>query len=534
MKINQDQTITSKTDFFYYAFRNILLFCLPLTLISALILSLSHSSAANNSSDKLSLNIPISCTMSSSGSDSHTTSMISGQRKENIGTTTINTVCNDKNGYAIYAMGTTQNSSGEPVLSSVIGSDYDIKTGTAEAGTGVSSWAMKLTAVTGDNQMPPDMVNTYTSYTSAPNSWTKVASRSSGTSSLVGSAFTTTYAIYTTPSQPAGAYTGEVSYIMLHPSTTPAPTTTLDNAFAGANKTRLILKTDGTTVEEGSAGSEDIPEEDIVGRYYKMQDMNSGICDATTYVDTAAETQLIDIRDNKTYYVTKLRDGHCWMTQNLALDLSTTKPLTSNDTDLNDNSLSGAYELGYTYENNILSWKPANTTKTFNGTSVSGWISSTTTPSSARKTDGILTGHTTTGNYYNWSAAIASNDSNSLTDNNSNANNSICPKNWRLPNITDNEFTTLNNLYNNGSNFDDTGLTISPLWFVRNGYINGSSLFYYDAGGDYWSSTVYNNNVSYFLYIGTNVVNTAFSLGYHGSTFGDYKHGGRSIRCLAR
>ena len=333
MKINQDKTITSRAEFFYYAFRNILLFGLPLTLVSALVLSLSHSSAANNSSDKLSLNIPISCTMSSSGSDSHTTSMISGQRKENIGTTNINTVCNDKNGYAIYAMGTTQNSSGEPVLSSVVGSDYDIKTGTAEAGTGVSSWAMKLTAVTGDNQMPPDMVNTYTSYTSAPNSWTKVASRSSGTSSLVGSAFTTTYAIYTTPSQPAGAYTGEVSYIMFHPSTAPAPTTTLDNAFAGANKTRLILKTNGTTVEEGSAGSEDIPEEDIVGRYYQMQDMDSGICDAATYVDTAAETQLIDIRDNKTYYVTKLRDGHCWMTQNLALDLETTPtnvaPLTS-------------------------------------------------------------------------------------------------------------------------------------------------------------------------------------------------------------
>ena len=44
---------------------------------------------------------------------------------------------------------------------------------------------------------------------------------------------------------------------------------------------------------------------------------------------------LLDSRDNKKYLVAKLADGECWMTQNLALELSTNKALTSADTDLN-------------------------------------------------------------------------------------------------------------------------------------------------------------------------------------------------------
>ena len=37
------------------------------------------------------------------------------------------------------------------------------------------------------------------------------------------------------------------------------------------------------------------------------------------------------------------------------------------------------------------------------------------------------------GNYYNWTAAIASNNSSSLTTQYTNAPNSICPAGWRLP-----------------------------------------------------------------------------------------------------
>ena len=542
-KIEQS-LVNSRIDFFYYAFRNIFLVSTFLLVISGVILYLPHSSAVNNSSsDYVSINLPSSCTLSTTGNNSHITSMVSGQLKENIGSTEINTLCNDKNGYVVYAKGIIQNGSNEPVLSSPIGPSYDIKTGNIPSTNSNSSWAIKLNPVASDYS--PTVVDTYNNkYAPVPSDWTKVVSRSSGTSTNtdisdnVKSAFTTTYAVYTTPSQPAGTYSGQVKFILLHPSTADNLATTIDNAFFLAGKTKLILKTDGTIVEEGSEGSEDIPAEDIVGRYYRMQDMDTGICSTVTYVDAASEAQLIDVRDNKTYYVTKLQDGNCWMTQNLALDLETiptnVAPLTSENTDLNDNSLSGAYKLGYTYENNTLTWKPANATKSFAGTSVSGWTKSNTAPSSARKTDGILAGHTATGNYYNWSAAIASNSSgsywsNTYNDVSKNPQNSICPKGWRLPTISsvaaNNEFAKLNNLYNGGSTTDGTSLSSFPLFLVLAGF-TAPDLYQLSTRGYYYSSTVKNNSTSYYM----NFYNNAVVPNANTNSRSD----GFSLRCLAR
>ncbi len=62
-----------------------------------------------------------------------------------------------------------------------------------------------------------------------------------------------------------------------------------------------------------------------------MQEMSPYVCD---YSDVGETKQLIDMRDQKAYWVAKLPDNKCWMTQNLALDLSTDKTYTSADTDL--------------------------------------------------------------------------------------------------------------------------------------------------------------------------------------------------------
>lgn len=59
-----------------------------------------------------------------------------------------------------------------------------------------------------------------------------------------------------------------------------------------------------------------------------MQDMTTEICDNTVL---HATKQLIDTRDGKSYWISKLKDGHCWMTQNLGLDLEAGKPLTNAD-----------------------------------------------------------------------------------------------------------------------------------------------------------------------------------------------------------
>ena len=50
-----------------------------------------------------------------------------------------------------------------------------------------------------------------------------------------------------------------------------------------------------------------------------MQEMTSSICENSPQLATK---QLRDIRDGKYYWVTKLADGNCWMTQNLDLDLN--------------------------------------------------------------------------------------------------------------------------------------------------------------------------------------------------------------------
>lgn len=51
-----------------------------------------------------------------------------------------------------------------------------------------------------------------------------------------------------------------------------------------------------------------------------MQEMTSSICSAAAVNDTA---YLRDTRDDKSYWVTKLADGNCWMSQNLDLDITT-------------------------------------------------------------------------------------------------------------------------------------------------------------------------------------------------------------------
>ena len=124
----------------------------------------------------------------------------------------------------------------------------------------------------------------------------------------------------------------------------------------------------------------------------------------STDVDYNAEIgrgtfDLIDERDQKTYLVRRLADGNCWMVQELALDLSSfanTTGLTSENTDLNTkgtwNAIDGVDEdstPAYTYssENNA-------------GT-------------------------------YNFYAASAGSIAKSEYD--TNMSDSICPKNWKVP-----------------------------------------------------------------------------------------------------
>ena len=532
----------SYTDFFYKTFRNILLVSIPLLVISALILgfSVSHSSATNSGSDSVTLTLSTSCTLSSSVTTPHNASLNGGQYEEGIGDTRINTYCNDNNGYSIYAIGTSNNVDGNTDLVSDLDEHYNIHTGAYVNGNNIdtstpSFWGMKLTPGIGTGSSseltPPTIMNSYNSYNVVPTNYTLVASRTSGTNmtidtDITGSYFNTTYNIYASSVQPAGSYEGRVKYVMIHPHNG-NNNITIETAFALNGKERH-------------------------GLYYAMQDMTTEICNAVNVYDETSQTQLVDIRDNKTYWVAKLQDGHCWMTQNLDLDLATytneqgqevMKPFTSNDTDLTDHSLSGAYVDDYNYDPNtgITTWTPERKTIDFQNTTITGWANDDNNPYSASKTDDPNNGHASSGNWYNYTAAIASNNSSSLTTstyNNiaNNPKNSICPKGWRLPTISDqfesdidsaNEFARLNYIYNNNATNTDAGLVTSPLWFVKSGYIY-SSLTNYAMYGYYWSSTVRDVDQSYFASFNGSNVNPTNS----GSDLS--KTSGRSVRCISR
>ncbi len=564
--------VNSRIDFFYYAFRNILLVGVPLVIISALILGLttSHSSADTASSDDITLKLDVACTVSSVVTSPHSAlDMNVGQYKTDIGNTDISVFCNDNNGYSVYAIGNSNSTDGNSDLISNINENYNIHTGTNT--TGNSSWAMKLTAGTGTSSetTPPNIVNGYNNYSLIPNNYTLVATRPSGTSmnpdtSASGSYFSTTYAIYAASTQPAGTYNGKVKYVMVHPDNSTHNTIPdIEAAFAAAGKQKAYQDTEGNY-------------------YYSMQDMDSTICASVDRKGVATATQLVDMRDNNLYWVAKLDDGNCWMTSNLDLDIGGTNvaALTSENTDISTTaSGSGIYSDGYTEQDGVWTWNPVSTAITSNyyisDTSVrpSAWPTNNyTTPYSAEGGDTYYYTSNTTGNdtrynslqacknashtedeckryfvgnYYNWTAAIASNNSTNIGSTVGEiASNSICPKGWHLPNASqtdnvNNEFGRM--LYGEGitaalSNgnesvgyYDDVTsfnkLRSNPYYFVRSGTIDGGTLNDPGVYGLYWSSTVSSSTYAYFLSFSGTVI-------YPGRNFDRYR--GRSVRCVAR
>ncbi len=227
---------------------------------------------------------------------------------------------------------------------------------------------------------------------------------------------------------------------------------------------------------------------DITG-LTNMQDMTSSACAATP---TGTSVKLKDTRDGKTYYVTKLEDGNCWMTQNLAYGTTSTTSI--------------------------------GTPCTLSGTSCSGWSNSTTAKYFAigSHSDG---NHSSQGNFYNWPAAVAGDTSTTEPK------QGICPDKWQLPtsnNTNSKSFGGLANAYSAGNNAAGSKIFRGePLYFQYGGYVNNATLYNAGSNGYYWSSTpnTSNANRAYNLYLDSSDANPSDN---------NFRSNGFSVRCVAK
>ena len=283
--------------------------------------------------------------------------------------------------------------------------------------------------------------------------------------------------------------------------------------------------------------------------------------------------QAKDTRDGKVYWVTKLetdpgnpramidestgKSYQIWMTQNLSFNIDETKTYTHEDTD-----------LGYATNNPVTTWTPTAGHSTFDIDDT--WISDNNMPysvdlgemyyytSNTSDNDVLYTSlescieagnsrinceHYNTGYYYNWSAAVASNDTSALVNFGDKAADSICPAGWTLPSgnypgsSSRTDFATL--IYANG--VSDTLVTDgnpvqypsdgfnklreSPLWIVR----AGSNLSPSTRGSDaiYWTNIVSNTSDKA---VSLGLTNTVISPNNHSAV----RYAAFPVRCVVR
>lgn len=303
---------------------------------------------------------------------------------------------------------------------------------------------------------------------------------------------------------------------------------------------------------------------------FAMQDMTPEICTSVTVMHD--DYQALDIRDDKLYHITKTMDGNCWMTQNLALDLVHEE----NDADTKlDHSNT---DLGWTNWDENAKWNPSRSFVTdtqgfnepfgVNSLKYDKYVYNGSTQDVYNSLEEFknrvtispeLYSHYATGNYYSWSAAVATNDTSSsfYTTYYNDAPDSICPAGWRLPHGLrngNNDETSVSDygilLYKEGItptnstntsqvSFTENGFNLmrnSPLYFVLAGYVpqpSFNSPYYIGYVGEYFTNTITGHATGYWWYaFGMTAYRDGPRLYPHNHTSARMR--GQNIRCIAR
>ncbi|MBQ6414312.1 hypothetical protein IJI28_01685 [Candidatus Saccharibacteria bacterium] len=214
-----------------YAFLYVALFAVMFNGVLLCLFAFADDSAVTVTT----ITVPVACTLRGTGTahsatlSPNTYSGANGSEYEDgIGKTTLTAICNDDNGFSIYAIGYTGNSYISENHTKLIGNDLGgiISTKVYESGDSVSNWSMKLTKVTyvTESYNPHNLTLTtgYDSWHVIPDTYTKVAqykanTGSSTTDTTLGVKLETTYAAFIASNQPADTYVGQVKYTMVHP-----------------------------------------------------------------------------------------------------------------------------------------------------------------------------------------------------------------------------------------------------------------------------------------------------------------------------
>ena len=438
-----------------------------------LLLNASGVNAATSSVDTVTLEVPAACTMTSTVNTAHTATANVGTYQENIGETTFDVICNDANGFSVYAIGYSGDTYGDTTMKpSTLAVSNAIATGTATSGD-TSNWAMKLTAVSGD--YTPTLETGFNAYHAVPAEYTKVASFASNTDSSSGSSFKSTYAAFIASAQPADTYTGKVKYTVVHPASESAPVETISQLTYMQDFKNLTSE--------------------------QITSVLNSMAYNTTY-------NLIDNRDSRTYQIARLKDGNIWMAQDLDLGRTALSvDLTSQNTNLNTNTTIAA--------------------STFNG-----WIKTSGTSSyTSGELIPIATGidsasNTPYGTLYNYCAASAGTICAEEGQNNDDATSDICPAGWRLP-TSDSNSAELQNLYGI-TDYNTSAKFRAPIAeggaaFAFNGYFSSSAPSDVGGSGSYWSSTWSTSTYMCLLSLSESSINP------HN---GGYRALGLGVRCL--
>ena len=276
------------------------------------------------------------------------------------------------------------------------------------------------------------------------------------------------------------------------------------------------------------------PAKDISNATY-LQEV--GTCPST--LTTGQVYTLKDNRDEQEYKVAKLADNKCWMVENLNLAGGTA--LSSTDTNVTD-----AYISSFTTSNNLTKSGntivlPASSTSGFNTDNYS-YVYNSGNKTSTCTSPGCYS-------YYSWDAATLGSGRSISTDN-TNAEQSICPKGWKLPSTYNGSGTAAaatdfralmigyggsDSIQSYTSSTNPTGATMysrigpgsTPNFLLAGYYYSGS----FDNGGSrgsYWSSTSYSD--TYYSARGFLFYSTYSTVVYSANY--DDRRAGKSVRCL--